>query len=72
MTSQHPEDQGVLMYSLESASQALNLPQSTIRDMERKGQFPAAVRIGRRLQWKAKDIQGWVSSLSPQAVKGGQ
>lgn len=40
--------------------------QCTLRDMARRGDFPAPVRIGKKaIAYRSADVRAWIESLPP-------
>ncbi len=38
----------------------LRVSERTIRRLEQRGKFPAAIRIGSSMRWREADIKNWI------------
>ena len=50
------------LMTLEEVAEYLRIPVLTLRWLRQGGRFAPAVRVGRRLVWRASDIDEWVDA----------
>ena len=54
------------MLRLQEVMARTTLSKSTIERMERSGDFPSRVKIGRRVVgWRSDDLEAWMAALEP-------
>lgn len=46
-----------------AVAERLNTTEANVRMMRRRGQLPPAVKIGRRVRWRANDVDAWLANL---------
>lgn len=49
-----------MMMNMKGVIEATQISETTIRRMERSGDFPRSQLIGRRRYWKTDDVKKWV------------
>lgn len=52
---------------VEDLADLLAVTPGRVRQMRHCGQLPPAIKIGRRLRWKAADIEAWLESAKETA-----
>lgn len=53
-----------LLLDIHSVAQLLSLSSRTVRRLERRGQFPEPMRIGRSVRWRSQDVLTWLAEGS--------
>lgn len=53
---------GVELLRMEQVSELLDVPVNTLRYWRQKGTGPTSTRIGRRVVYRAADVQAWLDA----------
>lgn len=65
MSIQHTRDQGQTiehLLRLEEVSEQTGIPVETLRYWRKQGRGPRSARIGRRVAYRASDVQAWIDA----------
>ena len=56
------EGEATVMVTREQLAKMLQISTSTLRRLERLGQCPQPIRIGRQLRWNRETIRRWIEN----------